>query len=126
MSTTRMLRTAAVLGVYAAMPPEERAALHEWEREHCGAEASTGWPGWDKYLPPEPPAPPRPARAAKTPIPRGLRRQVFERDAYRCRHCGDHHRLCADHVIPEARGGETTLANLQTLCARCNSRKGAR
>lgn len=54
-----------------------------------------------------------------------LRKQVFERDAYRCKHCGSHKDLCADHIFPEVLGGEATLENLQTLCRPCNSRKGA-
>jgi hypothetical protein len=56
-------------------------------------------------------------------VPGRLRVAVFERDAYRCRECGDHRQLCADHIIPESKGGPTTLENLQTLCRGCNSRK---
>jgi hypothetical protein len=62
----------------------------------------------------------------KRPIPRSLRKLVFERDAYRCRHCDGYVDLCCDHVIPESKGGPTTLDNLQTLCRSCNSRKGAK
>lgn len=69
---------------------------------------------------------PPPRATKKQVIPRLLRKQVFERDAYRCRHCGGHVDLCADHVIPESKGGPTTLDNLQTLCRPCNSKKGAR
>jgi 5-methylcytosine-specific restriction endonuclease McrA len=61
--------------------------------------------------------------SAKGSIPAQLRKAVFERDAFRCRQCGDHHDLCADHIIPECQGGPTTLDNLQTLCRPCNSRK---
>lgn len=53
-----------------------------------------------------------------------LRRQVFERDLYRCQHCGTHLDLCADHIVPESKGGPTTFENLQTLCRSCNSKKG--
>ena len=31
-----------------------------------------------------------------------------------------------DHILPLAQGGQSTLANLQLLCAKCNSSKGAR
>jgi hypothetical protein len=62
----------------------------------------------------------------KKPIPNGLRKQVFERDGYRCVQCGDWHDLHADHIHPESKGGLATLDNLQTLCKPCNSRKGAR
>ena len=62
----------------------------------------------------------------KSKISRTLAKRVFERDAYRCVICGGHHDLCCDHVIPEAKGGEATFENLQTLCRPCNSRKGTR
>lgn len=65
-------------------------------------------------------------RYVKTPIPKELRRAVFERDGFRCRHCGDQFELHADHIYPESKGGATTLDNLQTLCRVCNFRKGKR
>ena len=69
----------------------------------------------------------RPDRAAdKEKISASLRKRVFERDAYRCQHCGGWEDLCADHVIPESKGGATTEENLQTLCGPCNRAKGAK
>jgi hypothetical protein len=65
-------------------------------------------------------------RSRRDPISADLRRAVFERDAYRCRRCGGWENLCADHVIPFSKGGPTTLENLQALCGKCNSSKGAR
>lgn len=62
----------------------------------------------------------------KKEIPDGLRWQVFERDDFRCKHCGSRQQLRADHIVPESSGGQTTLSNLQTLCHRCNSSKGTR
>lgn len=62
----------------------------------------------------------------KAVIPRALAKQVFERDAYRCIDCSTHIDLCCDHVIPESKGGPTTLDNLRTRCRPCNSRKGTR
>lgn len=62
----------------------------------------------------------------KEPIKQGIRMRVFERDNYKCVKCGSQSNLQADHVIPERKGGPTTLENLQTLCARCNRSKGAR
>lgn len=56
----------------------------------------------------------------------GLRTQVFERDCYRCVHCGTHKDLTVDHIKPESRGGTLDLDNLQSLCRSCNSIKGAR
>ena len=57
-------------------------------------------------------------------IPAALRIAVFERDAYRCVTCSGWRDLCCDHRIPESKGGETTLENLQTMCRSCNSKKG--
>jgi 5-methylcytosine-specific restriction endonuclease McrA len=54
------------------------------------------------------------------------RRDVLERDAYRCRRCGAITALHIDHVVPVAAGGLTEIDNLQTLCALCNWKKGAR
>lgn len=62
----------------------------------------------------------------KAKIMPSLRKRVFERDAYRCRQCGDWHDLHLDHIIPESKGGPTTFENLQVLCGPCNLRKGAR
>lgn len=53
-----------------------------------------------------------------------LRITVFERDAYRCRECDDHHGLVIDHIFPISRGGSNAIENLQTLCGKCNSVKG--
>lgn len=54
----------------------------------------------------------------------GLRFAVFTRDGFRCRYCGrsidDGVILHADHVIPESKGGPTTLENLVTACIDCN------
>ncbi len=55
-----------------------------------------------------------------------LRLAVYARDGYRCVRCGTNEELSADHVIPESKGGATTLDNLQTLCLTCNRRKGPR
>lgn len=77
---------------------------------------------------PDPPAavPEKVLSKPKRHIPRGLAKQVFERDAYRCRACGGWEDLQTDHVHPESKGGLTTLDNLQTLCGRCNRSKGSR
>jgi 5-methylcytosine-specific restriction endonuclease McrA len=54
----------------------------------------------------------------------GLRFDVFKRDGFRCRYCGqsadDGVILHADHVIPQSKGGPTTLDNLVTACFACN------
>lgn len=64
--------------------------------------------------------------ATRKSIPDNLRKMVFERDGYICRYCGNEtQRPHADHVYPESRGGETTLANLVTACPGCNFKKKA-
>jgi hypothetical protein len=70
--------------------------------------------------------PPIEPKYEKARIGRALSRAVMERDAYRCVSCGTHVDLSCDHIIPESKGGPTTLENLQTMCRPCNSRKGAR
>lgn len=67
-------------------------------------------------------------KTKKSNIPYFMRKQVLERDAYRCqtRGCGDWHDLHIDHVIPESRGGPTIVENLQVLCQKCNLKKGNR
>ncbi len=59
-------------------------------------------------------------------IPDHIRWAVFERDNFTCKVCGSRRYLAVDHIVPESKGGPTTLENLQTLCKSCNSRKGAR
>ena len=61
----------------------------------------------------------------KKPIPASLRLQVIKRDNGPCRACGIGGRdaLQADHIVPESKGGETSLDNLQALCGVCNNRK---
>ena len=57
------------------------------------------------------------------------RKNIFERDGYRCQYCGEVHpeaKLNLDHVIPRDRGGRTSWENLVTSCIACNSRKANR
>lgn len=53
-----------------------------------------------------------------------IRFMVFSRDEYRCRLCNSGEKLEVDHVIPVVKGGDDDPENLQTLCRRCNRRKG--
>lgn len=61
-----------------------------------------------------------------------LRERIKARDNYTCQHCGlstsDEKNLLLeiDHRIPLSKGGITSEANLQTLCWRCNRKKGAK
>ncbi len=59
-----------------------------------------------------------------------LRATVLIRDNCLCRMCGASPAkdptvtLHVDHIMPWSKGGQTVLANLQTLCAVCNIGKG--
>lgn len=56
-----------------------------------------------------------------------LRWKVLNRDNFRCQYCGktpqDGIKLIVDHITPRVKGGMTTLDNLATACADCNSHK---
>ena len=80
----------------------------------------------DKYILDLPVAAPIARSYRKRVIGSKLRLMVFERDGYTCLRCSSQKELRADHVVPESAGGETTLENLQTLCATCNSWKGTK
>lgn len=57
------------------------------------------------------------------------RREVFERDGWRCVYCTSPVTLDTghvDHVNPRSRGGSDELENLAAACAPCNLSKGAR
>lgn len=55
-------------------------------------------------------------------LPR-IRREILERDGFRCHQCGSTDRLAIDHVVPVAEGGEGTAANGQALCHGCHATK---
>ena len=54
------------------------------------------------------------------------RRRIFAEQDYRCRACGEKHRLTIDHMKPISRGGSNHPDNLQGLCRQCNASKGAK
>ena len=61
-------------------------------------------------------------------IPLNLRRAVIDRDGVHCVFCDEDltdQEIHLDHVIPESRGGLTTLNNLQVTCRKCNLAKGS-
>lgn len=67
-----------------------------------------------------------PAASKREPIPRDVKRTVWERDEGRCVECASTFELQYDHIIPFSMGGASTVENLQLLCARCNQAKGGR
>lgn len=57
------------------------------------------------------------------------RRNLMRRDDARCQYCGrrpGHAELSIDHVVPRARGGETSWENCVLACVQCNRRKGSK
>ena len=61
------------------------------------------------------------------PVARLSRREVFNRDGYKCQYCGRANRdLTLDHVIPRSRGGTHSWENLTSACKDCNHKKAGR
>ena len=57
---------------------------------------------------------------------KNLTLQLLSRGEPKCVSCGTTKGMSIDHIIPLSKGGTNTIANLQWLCRKCNSRKGAR
>lgn len=57
--------------------------------------------------------------------PAFTRFNVFLRDRFSCQYCGSRDDLTFDHLIPRARGGQTTWENVVAACSPCNLRKGS-
>ncbi len=62
----------------------------------------------------------------RTPLKNSQRRKIMERDRYRCCHCNSWINLQIDHIIPVSKGGTNKKSNLQTLCKKCNRKKGVK
>ncbi len=65
----------------------------------------------------------KPSAAERSPIPKDVQREVWQRDKGRCVECGSKENLEYDHIIPISKGGANTVRNLQLLCQECNRRK---
>lgn len=72
------------------------------------------------------PAPMPYEQTHRSPISEAVRSEVWRRDQGSCVKCNSNENLHFDHIIPVARGGATSVRNLQLLCQRCNQAKGAR
>ncbi len=46
--------------------------------------------------------------------------KVFQRDNYKCRHCGNRNGIHPHHVTFKSQQGEDRLNNLITLCWKCH------
>jgi hypothetical protein len=69
--------------------------------------------------------------AGKARVPRRLRERVARAAGYRCGYCRTPEniagfRLSIEHIVPKAKGGETTEENLWLACHACNEFKGTR
>jgi len=61
-------------------------------------------------------------------IPGKLRYETLKRAGFRCELCGisaEERALDVDHILPRKTGGEDDPTNLQALCWKCNTNKGA-
>ena len=51
------------------------------------------------------------------------RREVFQRDGWRCVRCGRAGRLECDHIRPLRAGGSEDMVNLRALCRDCHIKR---
>jgi len=61
----------------------------------------------------------------REPIPTSVKKAVWKRDEGKCVICGSELELEYDHIIPVAKGGASTIQNIQILCKKCNRKKHA-
>jgi hypothetical protein len=59
----------------------------------------------------------------RDPIPEDVKLLVWARDGGSCARCGSNQDLHFDHIIPVAKGGGNSEANIQILCQSCNLKK---
>lgn len=65
------------------------------------------------------------ARKSQRNIDQGVSWNVYRRDGYRCRYCGnDKVPLTVDHLVLWEEGGPSTEENLVAACRKCNKRRG--
>jgi len=64
-------------------------------------------------------------KSKKEKIPFKIREEVFIRDGHKCLQCNEQRDLTVDHIHPKSKGGALELSNLQTLCRKCNAKKGS-
>ena len=89
------------------------------ERRDSFSDTKNTLPAWQMKLIP------RRTANQRTPIPSDVKRAVWKRDGGRCVNCGSEVDLEYDHIIPVAKGGSSTVQNIQILCMTCNRKKHA-
>jgi 5-methylcytosine-specific restriction endonuclease McrA len=50
------------------------------------------------------------------------KKEVLERDGYRCKLCRSMNNLTVDHIVKRSRGRDDSMANLRTLCTDCHDK----
>ena len=70
----------------------------------------------------------RPVAGERRLISKRDRFEALKRDRFKCQYCGataPDVLLHIDHIVPVAKGGDSSMTNLVTACQGCNSGKGA-
>ncbi|PIS10084.1 MAG: hypothetical protein COT73_11225 [Bdellovibrio sp. CG10_big_fil_rev_8_21_14_0_10_47_8] len=67
-------------------------------------------------------AAPRKCRVTQKPSQAQILRGVFQRANTQCENCSSVYALEIDHVVPQAKGGNSEVENLRILCRSCNQR----
>ena len=84
------------------------------------------WVNSEGFISPESSATGLKKRSTSRDINNRLRYKILQRDYFKCCICGaspatnQETKLHVDHITPWAKGGETIIENLQTLCQDCN------
>ena len=48
------------------------------------------------------------------------KKQVFDRDGYKCVECGSPFQIECDHIVNRSQRGNSSMENLATLCRKCH------
>lgn len=65
----------------------------------------------------------KPVESKSRSIPRDVRQRTWQKFGGKCAECNAVDYLEFDHIIPVAKGGSNSDANIQLLCRRCNLKK---
>lgn len=59
----------------------------------------------------------------RKPIPRAVKREIWQKAKSQCENCGSRYALQIDHIIPISFQGTNAKENLRILCRSCNQRQ---